>query len=1214
MDHQISRVLATFAATILINIIHTNVVQCQFNFLQDSFQINSKLTYLEGKNDPVSIGFIAESYSSLQSRAKVEYLKKATSSGKYNDLMANIYYDSMGFVIYDKLNSQCRESDLVAINGILALPDYVKPYGNGSHIFGPARLLPWVQDQATKLVANASLEDDKLIGYNLHNELTNSNKLVIEVYYSKFERRINDFVQPVLVTIKSILKNSILMVKFNGFRSSRDDIQSEFMDLKNDETEDDAADIYIDQFALPIGHCSGVLRSRQVNLIDRMIPIEELAKSGLPLEFSFKFKQTSNDEYDQLNAISVAYDQRLTTLSLTNPITNQQLSSDEHEQVLILSQVLQRDSIYYSVASSQRAHRVTFHKDDALTNQLARPDLVLLGASKFVFLGNAKVRGIRAEVYEASGTTAPLWLTRSIPVKTTESSFKLNKHTSNIFKPGELITLVYITQEHTRAYKSILAIELIRLVDLERFTFELYDFSWNLADQMDGEKGLDLLALKRSSESPELASIELNLLSTNWDKWQPNERYLARPTRNLGFHSAITRELNMIPSMGIVNFNSKFGLANGETLSKQVAISFSVLDNSETRDLNLTYLGLITIETGDPIQAYYYVRDLSDCIALSTTILAQPITYFAFDEQENQCFLIGPRSFAEQHYKPGKVGNADLFVNYQMDFSVRKKLPSENVLINRLVAIEEFSSNKKLAMFMIDKARVKMLKNDVDPYSHDEDANQPFDDDTMTNIRPEFSGFAINEEDKFNRIVKEIEIKQADGSNKTINVTSLDICKSICLADDHCQAFSFCLKPGQFKCMLSKLSFASQNVTNELNEFKKSGKSNEIIELSVPWPKSEANSDSTDQIQVKIVKQLNCELHNRLFMSYFKPSAIVKPLWSNLKVWPSNNFEGVEKCARLCLEQNLNIMRQQTDHTKILENDPMHRYTEIQKQSCSNFHYITLSWDNDTSANYCYYDSKNVKLIPSDDIAHLLPAKNTTKTMTIREFDFRFDLLYERIDGVSLLRFKLPEDLVLEYDDLLRGKKIDKNHLDTFTGLDMWGANFQTSPMCLNELDCARSCFLQGMHSIPWPSCRSFGYTIANEDRNWLVHVFNSQTLTKMLSLPKNDSHPTLIYENKTDVVRVRRYHFEPRESLKLMQSILAYDYEPEDKAQAAWTTFDTIGSIIVFFIGALIAVVLSAKLTQFIMNQRQVTARRQSRQSDGDRRNLGVQAEGDLD
>lgn len=307
-----------------------------------------------------------------------------------------------------------------------------------------------------------------------------------------------------------------------------------------------------------------------------------------------------------------------------------------------------------------------------------RPNLgqLLLGKGQFAYLGRAKVRGLRALIFEAHDSEWHHWIQPPVVFYKSASLAKIrNDRTytrptsgmpSATLDEPILNTVIYLSDfSHAAVVESdssklnittselllieVLILDRLSLEVLEKVTIPIYEFSWDLsAHKIELSRTEDFFAMDNecpSSRNNHYGRIDLLLGSsvagihnlTDSLDWLQN-----RAARNLAVTRACQSHLGL-PSTMIYDLESKFEIIRclGTDTQVSIAASFRLLERSQTIN-QLAYLGrgrfkstvYDTMERSFMRQA---ITTFYSCYLLAAHLKLR--TVFSYEPLEGQCHI-----------------------------------------------------------------------------------------------------------------------------------------------------------------------------------------------------------------------------------------------------------------------------------------------------------------------------------------------------------------------------------------------------------------------------------------------------------------------------------------------------------------------------------------------------------------------------------------------
>jgi len=413
---------------------------------------------------------------------------------------------------------------------------------------------------------------------------------------------------------------------------------------------------------------------------------------------------------------------------------------------------------------------------------------------------------------------------------------------------------------------------------------------------------------------------------------------------------------------------------------------------------------------------------------------------------------------------------------------------------------------------------------------------------------------------------------------------SVEQCRTGCLRELQCGAFSFCVRGAHTECVLSEWDLSSAGVQRQLaalvasdgdrNKYYRaangSASSDKLVEL-----KTEGGAQS--QSRVVLRRQANCELHRKNHLQLFGAGERAR---SNLRELSAVRVAHREQCARHCFERTLSALRAsqaapagppEAAHP-LAQSEARGRQVALARQSlasvCRGFFYLDAGHLGRLDAHSQSLLAKQLDLAasssldplapssPDKDEAHLssdvclLAGGSATplrEISTLGEADlgaqpaglelewrpFEFAHLFERHYGVQLAGSPKTDQESRAYARLraahVAGAPVDQEALETMERFVERLGNTQLD-LQANYAQCAAACFLQ-THFL-WPACRSFDVAMYTyQDKGFLMCHLNTVSLKQLL---QNEQFQLIKDASQASGpnAKLRVWHFDPRPGL----------------------------------------------------------------------------------
>lgn len=1218
---------------LLIILIQSCIPQTQaFKMSSTSFSLPAEIEYQREKYTNSYVD-VEEFYSFQEKRAKIKLTLSESNfhlcskvSRRYT--WVTIYKDEYGLVSNDHNNNECKPIVQQSVDTYLRLPWQIKYNDTGPEnwIIGTARILSFSEKMTKFKQYDQSNSDAFFVAYKytLAGQHVGSLEVIERYSILEIESKNNQYPNEMIFIdaheqSKTIIKFGLLMPILNG-----DDLDQDASEetLSWDLTTRSA-------FSLPPMKCSPTLgENRRVDLMRLMHP--DSTEYLKVIRYSFKTRITIdqsigiNKREVQDWSSNVVYDEKSGAMLIEY---QRHLVAHEHDETIKLRQVIIDNNIVSYYSSAARKNRFVYHRDERIVDSLSDLQKVLLGhEGKFIKLGQTYVRGVRADIYEATKTSAPIWLARPIKIKHNSDQMNVNPYWRELdnLPANQLTTLVYVSHLEKPDSRvsgdslEVLAMQIINPRLNLHISIDIYDFTWNPAKERAS------ITIQPLDESPRALQVELLIASEVGQKpWFPPESFEARPQRDRAIQDALIKTIDHVEfnPIGFLNFETKLpaGYNRDHSTRTRFMASFETLDLRDARSLQVISYGKIPLHPHATETQILDVIDFSLCLSMainqaesSTQIQQSIMYYFAYEPVEGLCFLLDNEINWNQNIDDEK-GTLELYAVFQL-YNNNHLLPVLDSdpfsLIGKTFKVMEYESHS----FVIEDAKIRVLSEGAS----DKDGGE-FE-------RSNYLGFGFS--DEMPQLIKRVnayDYTHAPNMTRSRPMQSLDDCKAVCLADDQCESFSYCPRPGDVKCFISKLDFKRSGIVDELAK--------EAANCTkTPLAPFEIQVDFLDRkVKVKFERHPSCEFHSSVHLELFQE--LEKPNFFMGLTASLASHQGPGSCAKICLNRNIKLIKGSSDGENFKKNETRkERHLGLLAKFCSNFLYLPVPQEfapaklknsNDTSS-LCLF--KQADLLDSKEIVKLeefIPysdeypqQQNDLIKKTAREFEFRFEWLYEQVGGVRLLESPLNGSLTRAYRDLTRGLLPDPELLKMLKTIHLMGANFiSILASNTNERTSAEHCFMQDNYLAPWPACESFDLIMYPNkyqvNRAGYVFQLNSNTLSELMK--NQEARGKLIeYEQQQDrfTPRKRYIHYEPRFALRSLLDAFSTDLDNPDEGTKVWTGFDTLGVILVLLLGQLMGLLIGVKLSQYLIRRRLLanSLRRSSCQSD--RRQLRLVAE----
>lgn len=1054
-----------------------------------SFSIRtSQACYSSANGSQKIYNKVQELYSQEQLRTRIIY----NSISEVNLFKSLVYDLNLGRgLVLDYKSHSCKVLKLTDIGEQLCnfhlVVEHLEELLSSSldkgfdHIVGPARILLLIsQLDSNYFVRLDDVTVQNSIGYRLN--LPSSNNLAMNIYYSLTDldptKSDPPFDQVPLKITASITGPQVLVASFSYYEYKPlanaflglSSAKHQGLDLSNTQT-------MLDDFLFPISHqCSFYLREPQGGSNGDFRPLPSLL-SGYPHPDILQL--TFFAESDQLNNFRlykhfVAYDGFLETIRIDSKKVSLKTINKVRDSLQILNLNSNRHYMITDTSDSaserlksqvglspdsvgNTACSVTYFGTPGISLTPLNIETFLFGHDQFVYMGRARVRGINALVYEGLSKHLPEWLSQPMLYKDTASGSYKRREIGRVIekllmgqKPLSLCTLVYLTADSEIKLPLQLEIYDMNIASSSSYRrilkVDFVKFQLDLDHAPDGThmnslfKIADECSFSRPAELYSDVNLVLTLDESPGDKTMEKQLLLGHKSI-VGQHalmSGIASTLSIQPTM-MFDFSSRL-INDFQTLS----VDFRLADHP-TILMAISFVGNADIEfASDDIVR---VRSLTpmECLWILEGLPVVEV-YMHYSEQARVCLFEGAalkgerislessKVFKLKETSRGELFKIDLKPDERMKNNNRLKTQNSIHYHGSPVIVPQwqpdiYHESQELTM-KIDHLRVKENNQIAD--SSDEATEASGD---VVRIR----GFSLVPEESR----QPDRCQPADGLDKFL---TLDRCRAACMLDLNCRWYSYCRR-GYSTCLLSSSEADPVELDEELRRFKADTK--EIGTGRRRRYKSDAISLDADSL---------CELRPKRDIDFFWKSYDVLSQIGYLSIVPSDI--GLEKCAKLCLETDVDIIKKHSESGSASEKDPTELY-------CSSFLFLEHPTNQEQAdllqrmtggelaPSYCLFD-------------HLgEPMRNITSTgITFRLESYRFDYtrLFSKKVGYHLIASeRTPEEdaayrrVVLNDESVNLGKDVATQIL---TRAVESGSNFQRS-IQTSELTCAMRCFLQ---------------------------------------------------------------------------------------------------------------------------------------------------------
>lgn len=832
-----------------------------------------------------------------------------------------------------------------------------------------------------------------------------------------------------------------------------------------------------------------------------------------------------------------------------------------------------------------------------------RLDELLVGTNKdkkYLYLGKAHVRGINCLVFEATNTLPPFWLDQHVDFKTgTSYAATFSQRQPDFVSTGppeeqqsQLKTLVYLNEN--KMNDKLVMIEIYRtdssgVTIFEKWTLMVRDFVWRLSDQtsIDDERpAYEMFSLEQHcAQHP----VGLNYRQDNQSQVE-----LMVETKPLA-------EVHRLPDQLIGPLNER-NLATLNALQKSLALSANMIFDLETKLIDRRTSSpptrrlqmLISFRSAsqapvfvDPVYVgkgkrqlgqswFFQVHSFQACYMLAAHRRVD--VHFGFDSRFKYCFIstkaiIEPEEDKISTKKQSEVlgftideHEGDLEIYRTEHFRLEGRWTSSDSwtkqesyegdrvrLIDTWLVLEDANGSNNLE-FEVKRVHVSRREPRV----------AAADDQTMlansSNV-DKLQGFGLVDGERVQAApVHALHLNPFDASDYQDGQVTFEQCQAVCLADPKCESYSVCVKGAEIVCKLSKVSFKSAAFVGSIFEAAKTTKRG--VEFQV------THGDTT----VRLVKHLNCAIHNKRQMDFFKPEphGVDSTLFST-KLQP---VSGLEQCAQICAKRNLAALGAHINQvagtmsvlgSEVIESssiDPQLltsiRHFDLNQallqQVCFKFLYLDkFGLTKTLQSKLREYSDKYRKPedvfvdndedqqgycgIPMRLNKEQLPMDGIHQSLRFDQYDFRMDIFFEQQYGLSLRESPKTDKEAETYQMAKGGTSLDAKSINVLRSFLKRGDNSQVKQVG-DKSTCALLCIMQALG--PWPSCKSYDVLVDKnkEGTSTLYCLLNSITLSQAISQNRLD-----LINNQT-ALPGQHWHYEPRKGFALEASILEGDVQ----------------------------------------------------------------------
>lgn len=1178
-----------------------------------SFSTRSSVSVMF-RNGGSYVSHIHESYSAEQRRAKLDYqVIKATDDKTFKDIQpeqGSITYEPQTdtLLLFDSTNYKCRQTNLEEIVKIfrLEVPDQEPDLVADAYIIGPARLLFFIDKHAHEM----KLE-------TLEQPLSVRN-IPVQAYSFKYRTKYDTIDFKVLYSTESLTADSrttplsVIMISSETIKSNQNEQVAliveyfKFEIIKPNIAGTNRLQTWYDPFMIePATSCSEALANKATDIFG--YKIQNDVRFSFRADFSIgKFPFSAFVSYDAKSDV-LRYD--LVNSIGTSGVGKQLFNLNQNRMYHIMekrpnSATTMDKLLDLSLDVDSTSQCLSANILPTPQNNNIKPfslGKLLVGSDKFVYMGRAQVRGIDVKVYETHSGGLPYWLEQPMVYRSKESNdLNVRNPETGLLKSDINIyytVLLYFAERddnHPLVLIELYKMDAVKSITWSKQTIRINNFVWDLDFRTaygDDIKQLFSLqgACSSSSKNQNYAKVELLLESENIDAETAlvNSEVDSNNIRYLSLLAAV-QDTFKLPAQMIYDLESKVMRAHKSTISSgknnklSIAVTFRVSEQVEDM-AELVYLGqgrYNRLYKGEPLNSL--VRSFQACFFLSAHRKAN--IFFGYNPTTKRCIIalepiegdgLKPNCFDLKPKEEMEIYRVNHVKDPEPNFWIRRMYRSRNKIefLGHRLTLDNLSNDRAKEIHSIDFL-VKRYEVDESDYKNSVSTGNKNDKNELQIKTNKIDGYGLIIEEYENKRISPASLSshnwsplRGDLEDKSPTMTFRQ-CEEACAANLNCKSYSVCLKDHELECVISSISLRSPDVIKQIEENGKIARRGERVKIVL---------NGIDHIKTELIKNPTCELYNMIFMDLFKKSPVIyNCTFANRRLYP---VKDLEECARLCVEKNLKIWRNDiANATKAISSiDPelaglsekgflsayMNHLREISGQINRSFQYLdktkiqTLSRDkieriqngvldmdkidSELVEGYCFigekFNEQERKVSDSNDKYN---PQDVDQYIQLDKYNFKFDLFYEKQYGVRLkespMSTKQNEAYRLAYGE---GEEATDESYSILKQMIEQGDNFQEI-LYFDEIECARYCFTQSWG--PWPACRSFDITIELSKHNTYVSrcTLNSITLRQAVSTSRLD----LIDGDITKTGLLQVYHFEPRPGLALYESDLNTNLE----------------------------------------------------------------------
>lgn len=807
---------------------------------------------------------------------------------------------------------------------------------------------------------------------------------------------------------------------------------------------------------------------------------------------------------------------------------------------------------------------------------------MLFGSSgRWRYLGLARVRGLRARAYEAHDTNWPMWMDQ--PVSYTRNWIhdkndleRIHEPRGDSSKPTKLTVVAYLADdvqmgdaEHKLGqliYMDIFIIDELGHNILRKKSVSLSNFDWKVNRNANWLSMGSIFSMADkcdvSEETNQHLSVSMSLTrrgSSSYDIEQLKDSLSAPGQRDLALIQSLQEDLGL-PSSMIYDLESKLLLQQPSTDLALLGLNFR-LAKSRQPLVRLRFFGTGALKREYRLKMTEVPASLRDCYYLAAHQKVN--TFFGYSESKSFCLvdLENETSVIVHKIQLPTPKAFDVFSNGPLSiYLVHHAEPEEEP--DLVAKLKDASMDHSIPNQQLMKRLFLPNHSDGTLFSFIIKYFQVTDAQVVTQSNTELA--SIRGGNKFyniglipdSKLTRAIELKDEKDVNHW-RAIDFGTCQTACLVDVSCRAFSFCSRGSQAECVLTSVELKDTNLEVQIGDILKERVSNESS-----WEFSLKVSSKGEEIRMR--QHASCELHNKSHLGSFKKTERrLKINRDQLVIEPVT--KGPDECAARCFEQTLKVIEKFADVNKLVStnlegimansnienggsiNDISGIQRRLSKELCMRFSYLNsvnlaplstkamhqfqdlMSDTNENVTGFC------ITAKPTDQ-SKISAAINTDADdfVSVEEFSFKFETIYEKQSGVRLLASKMTPDETEIYRLVSNLGQLpsEPSQLDTLRALLARGDNTQTTLTTgtRDETICAMACTLHT--SGPWPSCRSFDLVVLPRGPN------ETTTFCRMNSI----SYADAMESKRSDLIESRNTHTK-----------MQWHYEPKFNTLARW-------------------------------------------------------------